>query len=194
VKNPSNFSEAKFHFKYFGLLWVEWRTVEIQPWHWCHLAAVAQTDGLRVRRGSAVWASAARWRQSQGLGLHSYPTIIAHCTYPENCIRLSPLIFYPGHHEVIHGTVFVECRVMVKRVSPGEGRYLVGRGAGGAHGPHDLRRLDGCRRPHHVHEHPGAVPESLPVFSSARIGFFRWPGRRPSGEAQHGEGGDCDHA
>ena len=41
---------------------------------WQHLAAVAQTAGPTACRESTVWAAAARWCQSQGLGFHRFPT------------------------------------------------------------------------------------------------------------------------
>jgi len=51
-----------------------WKLWNLKPWRWLHPAAAARTDGHTARRGSAVWAAAARWRQSLSFGYLSFPT------------------------------------------------------------------------------------------------------------------------
>jgi len=45
-----------------------------KPWLWHHLAEAAQTDSPTVLRKAIIWAAAARWRQSQGLGFLKFST------------------------------------------------------------------------------------------------------------------------
>jgi len=54
--------------KVVGKLWNPKRRL------WRHLATVAQTVGPTAWRESAVWAAAARWRQSQRLRFHRFST------------------------------------------------------------------------------------------------------------------------
>jgi len=71
VRSVTNFSKPPcFHniSQGVGKLW------NPKPWLWRQLAAAAQTvDSLHAVR-PAVRAAAARWRQSQGLGFHRFPT------------------------------------------------------------------------------------------------------------------------